>query len=667
MAIEQAKLLNISLLIDPLSWVMLLSVGFLSSIILSYSIRYCHYDHNRFRFMAQLTFLILAVFLLVTSGNLLTAFIAWQLIGLGLYLLLNHFHYNLQANKAAKKKFIINRLGDLSFLTAVILMMINYQSTEFSFLAENPNHISTSILLLLTLAVFTKAAQFPFHIWLIDTMEAPTPVSAIMHAGVINAGGFLLARLSPALTQHPSVMAFIACCGLMTVLTGVFMKRGEASVKRQLAYSTMSQMGYMILQCGVGCFASAVFHLISHGFYKAYLFLNSGSELNRKNLLFLNKKNLEVNCHPRTLMAFSLVLSLLLVVVAWQSLLLLGVENRLNPVLWLFIAITLTALFRQVMQSHVSVCVKSAAFLVLTALFFFYIAILSIFTTYLEPLVVEQSQLVLGLVLTGGIITAYCVSIMSRQLVSDARWQRFQHFCYRLSANQLHIEEGYRRLLIGPIRSVGETLLSNKFVSLGLFALMLPLAMFAQPAFFSAVLILLLLISNRIRTVRFTAIMLFIISVFLCVMLIDLHNLRFPSIVPAYLLHHLSITILVLWIIYQCRKHNKKINAVTNKLPVSHFYIASLMMLTIGIPGTVSFQIELALIATWLEQSLLATLLICLSMVLLALVVLHTLQEHIFNPDTRLPGNGLPWLIHVAFWIVFGLNVAHGVSIFGLH
>lgn len=196
--------LNLKFTLDNLSSVMLFVVMVIGVTVYRYASRYLQSDTSRIRFLTQVTITLVSVMFFIVSGNLLTAFVGWQLIGLNLYILLNHYHYQSAANRAAKKKFIINRIGDMCFLVAIILCYQYFGTTDYDVLGQEAviKGKQTLILGLVFIAIMTKSAQFPFHIWLPDTMQAPTPVSALMHAGVINSGGILLARLSPLLIKQ---------------------------------------------------------------------------------------------------------------------------------------------------------------------------------------------------------------------------------------------------------------------------------------------------------------------------------------------------------------------------------------------------------------------------------------------------------------------------------
>ncbi len=261
--------------IPLLSIVMLILVSFISLIIFGYARRYMTADPKRRLFLARLCWVSSSVTLLILSTNLLTAFIAWQCIGLTLYWLLNHYAHRPSAHQAALKKFLINRIGDICFLSAVILSYQYWGSSDYSVIIHAQH--SGWIAGLLMIAIMTKSALFPFHVWLPDTLETPTPVSALMHAGVINAGGFLLLRLAPLFYQHAPVMLALLLIGLINALFGSFCMLTCSHVKQKLAYSTMGQMGFMVFQFGLGIFSAPLLHMMTHGLFKAGLFLNNGN------------------------------------------------------------------------------------------------------------------------------------------------------------------------------------------------------------------------------------------------------------------------------------------------------------------------------------------------------------------------------------------------------
>ena len=339
-----------------------------------YATNYLASDATQGRFMAQLSVLTAAVSFLVISGNMLTAFIGWQFVGLSLYILLNHYHYDSNANKSAKKKFIINRIGDLSFLSAVTLCYVYFGNSDFNLinisndinvtLFNSTFSLNTLIVCLIFIAVMTKSAQFPFHIWLPDTMQAPTPVSAIMHAGVINSGGFLLARISGMINLSDLASNFIFCTGMLTVLTAAFFTLSQSDVKKQLAYSTMGQMGFMIVQCSIGLYTAAVFHLIAHGFFKAFLFLNAGNNL---------KLTSRENKKPELIYGLaSISISLLLFILYYQYAANTNALSNAHLISAIFISITISQIISEIIKLKELLFSKIIFLICIIGIFFAY-------------------------------------------------------------------------------------------------------------------------------------------------------------------------------------------------------------------------------------------------------------------------------------------------------
>tara|TARA_Y100001958_G_C21240981_1_gene568700 strand:+ start:1016 stop:2143 length:1128 start_codon:yes stop_codon:yes gene_type:complete len=220
------------------------------------------------------------------SPNLLLFFAAWTGTSYFLHQLLTHFSQRDGALRAARQKFWVSRLGDVFILSSGAVLFFVFKSLEFQtlFLAvKNPTILAENAFLinlaslLLVFGAMTKSAQFPFHYWLPRTMETPTPVSAIMHAGIINAGGYLVIRMSPILATTPVALSVLALVGGFTAFFGTLVMFAQTNVKKSLAYSTIAQMGFMMLQCGLGAFSIATVHIVGHAFYKAYAFLSSGT------------------------------------------------------------------------------------------------------------------------------------------------------------------------------------------------------------------------------------------------------------------------------------------------------------------------------------------------------------------------------------------------------
>lgn len=279
---------RIGVYFDNLSAVVLTLVAFLLAVVARYSVNYLAGDPAQGRFTKWLCLTGGSVLAIVISGNLVQFALAWTATSLCLHQLLVFYHARPGAVLAARKKFIISRLGDAGLLAVIVLVHRQFHTWEFSTLFTAAKRLHEAgipgarpeihaICFLLVGVAMLKSAQFPFHSWLPDTMETPTPVSALMHAGIINAGGFLVIRLSPLITLSPAALSVLALFGGFTALFASLVMLTHASVKRSLAFSTVAQMGFMMLECGLGAFGLAVLHLVAHSLYKAHAFLSSGS------------------------------------------------------------------------------------------------------------------------------------------------------------------------------------------------------------------------------------------------------------------------------------------------------------------------------------------------------------------------------------------------------
>jgi NAD(P)H-quinone oxidoreductase subunit 5 len=277
-----------SVYLDALSALLQMLVSFLAAVVVGFSRNYLAGDAHHGRFSRWLCLTCASVLLLVVSGDLILFTLAWSGSSLCLHRLLVFYPDRPGALLAARKKFIFSRLGDVCLLGVIALSFGCFHTWNFHELFAAADQLRATagglpgvaipvICGLLVLCALLKSAQFPFHSWLPDTMETPTPVSALMHAGVINAGGFLIVRLSPLVTLSPAALAFLALIGGFTALFASLTMLTHASVKRALAFSTVAQMGFMMLECGLGAFSLAVLHLIAHSLYKAHSFLASGS------------------------------------------------------------------------------------------------------------------------------------------------------------------------------------------------------------------------------------------------------------------------------------------------------------------------------------------------------------------------------------------------------
>jgi NADH-quinone oxidoreductase subunit L len=289
---ESAVILKFGMLIDRLTAVMMMLITSVSVVIHVYSIRYLEGDPGYARFFSLLSFMTFVILALVSSLNLFMLFVFWQFLSWTLYLILAFNYSHPDAQRNAFKTFFVHRVGDVCFLFGLFLTYKYFGTLEFTelFQAVSEQHHYISLLpgnifdvsavsliaSLIFIGAMAKSAQFPLHVWLPDTMDSPTPVSALMHAGIINAGGFLLNRLAPFYAQSPTTLHIVFVVGALTVLLGASMMLVQNDIKKTLGFSTMGQMGYMIMECGLGAFALAIFHLIAHGLFKATLFLGAG-------------------------------------------------------------------------------------------------------------------------------------------------------------------------------------------------------------------------------------------------------------------------------------------------------------------------------------------------------------------------------------------------------
>ncbi|MFM9011425.1 MAG: proton-conducting transporter membrane subunit [Planctomycetota bacterium] len=288
-AVPGLPAVNFGVYFDDLAAIMLLLISFIGAVIARYAVRYLDGDREQGRFLRWMLFTLGAVFLLVISRNLLLFAAAWMLTDLGLDKLLTHHRHRPWAVWAARKKILISLLGHVVLIAALVVTYVTLGSLDYAGVfaqaeALREQSAGSSMLVaaiagLFVLVAMTKSAQFPFHSWLPDTMEAPTPVSALMHAGIINAGGFLVIRLSPLIVLSPACLGMLAMIGAITALLGGVVMPSQTSVKRSLAFSTIAQMGFMMLQCGLGGFSAALLHIVAHSLYKAHAFLSSGSVL----------------------------------------------------------------------------------------------------------------------------------------------------------------------------------------------------------------------------------------------------------------------------------------------------------------------------------------------------------------------------------------------------
>ena len=289
--------IHIGLYLDRLTVVMLMLVTTVSSLVHIYTIGYMHGEAGYARFFSYIALFTFSMLMLVLADNLLQLFVFWEAVGLCSYLLIGHWYERPSACAAATKAFIVNRVGDFGFILGLLLVWTTFGSLDYSdvfakvhedagkimnLLEPVGGSLDVSVLTVLCLLLFTgavgKSAQVPLHVWLPDAMEGPTPISALIHAAtMVTAGVFMVARLAPLYNLSPTAMEIVALVGAATMVLGATIALTQTDIKRIVAYSTVSQLGYMVMACGLGAYASAMYHLLTHGAFKALLFLGCGS------------------------------------------------------------------------------------------------------------------------------------------------------------------------------------------------------------------------------------------------------------------------------------------------------------------------------------------------------------------------------------------------------
>ncbi|MDO9288137.1 MAG: NADH-quinone oxidoreductase subunit L [Thermodesulfovibrionales bacterium] len=283
---------SVGFLIDQLTVVMLIVVTTCSMLIHIYSVGYMHGDKGYYRFFAYLSLFTFCMLMLVMANNFLQLYFGWEGVGLCSYFLIGYYFDKKSASDAGKKAFIVNRFGDFGFGLGIIMIFLTFGTVYYEpvfaqaggFANHTVNflgydvHLMTLIALLLFCGSVGKSAQMPLHVWLPDAMEGPTPVSALIHAAtMVTAGVFLVARCSPIFSLSETALMVVALTGAITSLFAATIGLVQNDIKRIIAYSTISQLGYMFLACGVGAYSAGVFHLYTHAFFKALLFLCAGS------------------------------------------------------------------------------------------------------------------------------------------------------------------------------------------------------------------------------------------------------------------------------------------------------------------------------------------------------------------------------------------------------
>jgi len=289
--------IRIGLYVDQLTAAMLLLVTIVSGLVHVYTIGYMHGEPGYARFFGNIALFTFSMLMLVMSDNFLQLFVFWEAVGLCSYLLIGHWYERPSARAAATKAFLVNRVGDFGFLLGVMLVFVIFGTLQYQpVFADAAAHVGetvdllgavgggwevsamTLICLLLFVGAVGKSAQVPLHVWLPDAMEGPTPISALIHAAtMVTAGVFMVARLAPLYNLSPVAMDVVAVVGGLTMIVGATIAITQTDIKRVVAYSTLSQLGYMMMACGLGGYVFGIYHLLTHGAFKALLFLGCGS------------------------------------------------------------------------------------------------------------------------------------------------------------------------------------------------------------------------------------------------------------------------------------------------------------------------------------------------------------------------------------------------------
>jgi NADH-quinone oxidoreductase subunit L len=279
---------DFSLQVDQLTIVMLLTVSFVGMLIHIYSTGYMAHEGGYYRFFSYLNLFMFFMLTLVLAANVVVMFVGWEGVGLCSYLLIGFWFLKQSAASAGKKAFIVTRIGDFGFTVGILLLFWTFHSVDFATIfgqaANMPSDtmveagVLTTICLLLFTGAIGKSAQLPLYVWLPDAMEGPTPVSALIHAAtMVTAGVYMVARMHPLFSRSPIAMLSVAIVGAVTAFYSATIGLVQTDIKKVLAYSTVSQLGYMFLACGVGAYAAGIFHLMTHAFFKGLLFLAAGS------------------------------------------------------------------------------------------------------------------------------------------------------------------------------------------------------------------------------------------------------------------------------------------------------------------------------------------------------------------------------------------------------
>lgn len=419
--------------IDRLSAVMMTLISGVGTIVYTYSVGNMFQDHHARRYLSLMGFTVFVLLCMVSSANLMMLFLFWQALSYMLYILA-HNHGHAPTLAGAFRTFTLLRVGDVAFLSGIVLAYQLYGTLEFNTLfaraAELPIMLTplpgieiggpTAIALLLFIGAMSKSAQFPIHIWLPSSLYAPTPMHALLHAGIINAGGFLINRLAPLYGLSPTALHVAFAVGALTVVFAAATMLAQNDIKKTLGFSTIAQMGYMIMECGLGAYALAVFHLIAHGLFKGTVFLNCGNVIHKAR----QEPHFPHTHHPREEEGFSLltwltgliatlVIPLLILLVMHDILSIPLLESQGTVIFLFFIWITSSQAILTLTRLRAVASWKVVVTMLLTLIFvvFVYLFAAESFTAFLYPNPAEVEFYLQAAALPDGLFSTIVVMI----------------------------------------------------------------------------------------------------------------------------------------------------------------------------------------------------------------------------------------------------------------
>lgn len=449
---------GLSLYLDSVSATMFTLVSFIGWIVVSFSRNYLAGDPGRGRFTKRMAMALGSILFLIVAGNFFQFLVAWISTSIALHQLLTFYSERPSAILAARKKWVVSRLGDVCLLGAIVLLYSELGSLDYAVVFKAAREAqATSVMAtafyfaapLLALAALLKSAQFPIHGWLLEVMETPTPISALLHAGIINAGGFLIIRFSPLVSLSPSAMNTLVIVGAVTAIFGSLVMQTQTSVKVSLAYSTVAQMGFMMLECGLGMFSAAMLHIIAHSIYKAHAFLSSGETVSRARTLMRQAKlfSMQRALFIASLAVFTALLTVTAVGVVMGSTLL---SKPGSATLSYLFALGLVSLTSSLLEQHFSIMILVrfiARLAGVTALFYGLQLLVS--SVFVGPLAQESAELEwTGLFLRLTVVFAFSVVAIVQMILPHARSGDFWIKIYVHLSNGLYINTLANQLAI---------------------------------------------------------------------------------------------------------------------------------------------------------------------------------------------------------------------------